>query len=46
MLDLEVMELQYEPAVANQALVFVSSVPAITGEQILVPPTTPRDVCN
>src|SRR4051794_28057778 len=44
MLDSEAMQLEHETSVAKQALVFLSTVPAVTTEQLLIPTTAPRNV--
>src|SRR3954454_22090266 len=44
MLDSEAMQLEHEASVAKQALVFLSTVPAVTTEQLLIPTTAPRNV--
>jgi hypothetical protein len=40
-LDGKVVQLQHEPSVANQALVLLSTVAALTAEQVLVPAAAP-----
>jgi hypothetical protein len=44
MLDLEAMELKHEPSIAKQALVFLSAMPAVATEQVLVPTTASRHI--
>jgi len=46
MLDIEAVKLQHECSVAEQAFVLIAAVPALASEQLPVPTTAPRDVCD